>query len=138
MDLTALIQSNPKLWIVVISLVITVFVTVISYFVTDKNIMRDIKAKQKALREEMKQYKDNPQKMMELNKKMMEDFPHQMKQSLKISVITLIPMLIVFKWLRSTYELTSLNGSWANSWIVWYIVASLIFSMILRKVFKLD
>ena len=81
----------------------------------------------------MKQNKDNPQRMMEINKQMMEDFPTQMKQSFKTSLVTLVPLLLLFNWLRGVYATTTLTG-----WIWWYVGSSLVFSIILRKVFKLD
>jgi uncharacterized membrane protein (DUF106 family) len=134
MDLALIIQANPKTTIVVLSFIATLFITIITHFLTDKELMRTIKQKQKALREEMKKFRDNPEKMMEINKKMMEDFPHQMKQSMKVSLVTIIPLLLLFNWLRTIYSTTAIAGSW----IWWYIIASLIFSLILRKVFKLD
>ncbi len=117
-----------------ISFLVTLFITIISHYFTDKKLMREIKDKQKRLREEMKQHKDNPQKMMEINKQMMEDFPTQMKQSMKVSLITIIPLLFLFNWLKVAFGQTAI----ATNWIGWYILASLIFSLILRKVFKLD
>ena len=134
MTISTLIQANPKTAIIILSFIATLFVTIISHFVTDKELMRGIKEKQKKLREEMKLHKDNPQKMMEINKQMMEDFPHQMKQSLKISAVTLIPMLLLFSWLRKIFVVTSI----ATNWIWWYILSSLVFSIALRKLFKLD
>ena len=134
MDITPIIIQYPKPAILIISFLVTVFITIISYYVTDRNLMKEIKEKQKRLKEEMKIHKDNPQKMMEINKQMMEDFPKQMKQSMKISVITIIPLLLLFKWLKPTFEQTIL----AQNWIWWYIIASLIFSIVLRKVFKMD
>ena len=134
MDITPIIIQHPKPAILIISLLVTIFITIISYYVTDRNLMKEIKEKQKRLKEEMKIHKDNPQKMMEINKQMMEDFPKQMKQSMKISVITIIPLLLLFNWLRPTFTQTTL----ATNWIWWYIIASLIFSIVLRKVFKMD
>jgi|SRR3989344_6305560 len=134
MDITPIIIQYPKPAILIISLLVTIFITIISYYVTDRNLMKEIKEKQKRLKEEMKIHKDNPQKMMEINKQMMEDFPKQMKQSMKISVITIIPLLLLFNWLRPTFTQTTL----ATNWIWWYIIASLIFSIVLRKVFKMD
>lgn len=134
MSITTLIQANPRIGILVLSLLVTLFVTIISYYVTDRNLMRDIKARQKSLKEEMKKYRDNPQKMMELNKQMMADFPHQMKQSLKVSMITIIPLLLVFNWLRPVFNATIIS----SNWIWWYIVSSILFSIALRKIFKLD
>lgn len=134
MDTVALIQANPKIAIVILSFIVTLITTIITLLITDRKLMKEIKEKQKALKEEMKKYRDNPAKMMEINKKMMEDFPKQMKQSLKLMVITIVPIIIFFNWLRSIYAETTL----ASSWIWWYIISSIIFSIILRKVFKLD
>jgi uncharacterized membrane protein (DUF106 family) len=134
MTLLSLILTYPKTALIILSFIVTLFVTIVTHFVTDKELMRTIKAKQKALREEMKKFRDNPEKMMELNKQMMADMPHQMKQSLKVSLVTLIPLLLLFNWLRKVYIITDIS----NSWIWWYIISSLIFSIILRKVFKLD
>ncbi|MEK6885617.1 MAG: EMC3/TMCO1 family protein, partial [Nanoarchaeota archaeon] len=133
-DLVSIIILYPQASILLISFLVTLFITIISHYFTDKKLMREIKDKQKRLREEMKQHKDNPQKMMEINKQMMEDFPTQMKQSMKVSLITIIPLLFLFNWLKVAFGQTAI----ATNWIGWYILASLIFSLILRKVFKLD
>ena len=77
----------------------------------------------------MKKYRDNPEKMLELNKKMMADMPEQLKHSFKPMIVTIVPLLIFFAWLKSTYATTII----ASSWIWWYIGASIIFSLILRK-----
>ena len=132
MALTELIQANPTVSILIISFLVTVFMTVVSYYLTNKNLMKDIKERQKTVREEMKKYRDNPQKMMELNQMMMADFPHQMKQSMKISLVTLIPLLFVFNKLRVIYSTTTVH------WLATYIISSIIYSIILRKIFKLD
>jgi len=133
MAITDLIQSNPKLSIILISLIVSILITVIRYFTVDKNKMKEIKEKQKKLREEMKQYKNNPEKMMEINKKMLEDFPEQMKQSFKPMIITIIPIILLFGWMKSIYAGTSI----ASTWIWWYIGASIIFSILLNKIFGL-
>jgi uncharacterized membrane protein (DUF106 family) len=130
MAIMEFIQTNPKISIILISFLVTVFITVVRYFMTDREKMKEIKDRQKALRKEIKLYKDNPEKMMELNKQMLEDMPEQMKQSMKPMIITMIPVLILFKWLWSVYSATSLGGSW----IWWYIISSIIFSLILSKV----
>ncbi len=134
MALTEWAQVNPKLSIILISLVVTLFITVVRYFMTDREKMKEIRERQKSLRLEMKKYKNDPEQMMQLQKKMMEDMPEQMKQSFKPMLITIIPILILFGWMKSIYVDTVL----ASSWIWWYIVASIIFSIILGKVFKLQ
>ena len=132
MTITTIIQANPTVSILLFSFLVTVFITIISYYFTDRNLMKEIKERQKALKEEMKKYKDNPSKMMELNKQMMADFPKQMKQSLKVSLITIIPMIFLFNWLQKIYA-----GS-TTHWLATYIISSIVFSIVLRKLFKLD
>lgn len=129
-DITALIQANPRIAIIILSFFVTIFITVVTYYMTDRVRMKELREKQKALRKEIKQYKDNPAKMMELNKQMMEDMPEQLKQSFKPMIVTIIPLLILFAWLRSTFDTTVIS----SSWIWWYIGSSMVFSIISRKV----
>jgi uncharacterized membrane protein (DUF106 family) len=133
--ITEFIQANAwnaRISILVLSFLVTLFITVITYYMTDRKRMKELKDKQKALRIEIKKYKDNPQKMMELNKQMIEDMPEQLKHSFKPMLITIIPIIIIFAWLRSTF-VTILP-----SWFWWYIISSIIFSIGLRKVFGLQ
>ncbi len=131
----AFIMSYPHVAIILISLAVTIFITVVRYFMTDRVKMKEIRERQKQLRAEMKQYKNHPEKMMELNQKMLEDMPDQMRQSFKPMIITLIPLLLLFGWMKSVYAATSLSGSlWIFPvWLLWYIGASIIFSIILNK-----
>ncbi len=129
-----LIQNNPRISIIIISFIATFFLTIVRYFMTDRDKMREIKERQKKLRLEMKQFKNNPEKMMEINKKMLEDMPEQMKQSFKPMLITLIPLLILLKWLLAVYSLTEIS----SSWIWWYIISSILFGIILSKIFGLQ
>jgi uncharacterized membrane protein (DUF106 family) len=129
-----LIQNYPRISIILLSLIVTLLITFVNYFMVDKEKMKEIRDRQKRIREEMKKYKDNPAKVMELNKEMMADLPEQLKHSFKPMIITLIPLLIFFAWLRSTFAETAI----ASTWIWWYIGASLIFSIALRKIFGLQ
>ena len=128
------IESSPKMSIIVIALIVAIFTTTVRYYMTDREKMKVIRARQKELRKDLKKFRDNPEKMMEINKQMMEDMPEQMKQSFKPMIITLIPLLILFKWLWSAYELTSLSGTW----LWWYIGSSIIFSIFLSKAYGLQ
>lgn len=134
MPITELIQNNPRIAIIILSLIVTVFITTVTYFMTDRERMKEIKAKQKALRLEIKKFKHDPAKMMELNKQMMEDMPEQLKHSFKPMLVTIIPLLILLGWLRATFADTVI----ASTWIWWYIGSSIVFSMGLRKIFGLQ
>ena len=125
---------NARVSILVLSFLVTLFITIITYYMTDRKRMKELKDKQKALRVEIKKHRDNPQKMMELNKKMIEDMPEQLKHSFKPMLITMVPIIIIFAWLRSTFALTTI----AKTWFWWYVGSSIFFSIILRKVFGLQ
>jgi len=131
MPILELIQNNPRISIIIISFIATLFITVVRYFMTDREKMKEIRERQKKLREEMKKFKDSPEKIMELNKKMFEDMPEQMRMSFKPMIITLIPLIFLFKWLWDIYSTTQI----ASVWIWWYIISSIIFSILLNKVF---
>ena len=133
MNLTTLIQTYPKPSIIVIALLVALFISVINYFILDKDRMREIKKRQKELQEEMKLHKENPEKFKALYKEMMSHSMESMKHSFKPMIITTIPILIVFTFIRGVYVETTLAGSW----IWWYIGASIIASLIFRKLFKL-
>ncbi len=134
MAIVELIQNNPKIGIIILSFIVTLFITMVNYFMIDKDKMKEIKDRQKQLRVDMKKFKDDPAKVMEINKKMLEDIPEQFKHSLKPMLVTLVPLLILFSWLRTTFVETSIS----STWIWWYIGSSIIFSIIVRKIFGLQ
>lgn len=134
MALMEMIQNNPRISLIIFAFIITAVITVITYFMTDQKRMKEIKERQKSLKAELKIHKNNPEKMMELNNKMMEDIPEQLRLSMKPMLITIIPLLIFFGWMRSTYATTAI----ASTWLWWYIGSSIIFSISLRKIFRLQ
>ncbi len=126
-------QSYPRISVILAALLVAFFISLVNYFVLDKERMREIKGKQKALQEEMKNHKDNPQKLMELQKEMFSHMGETMRHSMKPMLITFIPLIILFPIIRNMLLTTSI----ASTWFWWYLVSSLISSMIFRKLFKL-
>ena len=131
MTIVEIIQANPKISIIIIAGVVSLFISLVNHFVLDKEKVKTSKEKQKALKEELKLHKGNQQKMMEINKALMEDAMQNMGHSFKPMLITIVPMFIVLAWIRGVFT------DVLDHWIWWYIVAALAFSMIFRKLFKL-
>lgn len=125
--------ASPKLSIILVSLVVAIFISIVNYFIMDKVRMRELKEIQKACQIKLKNAKGDMNKMSEINKQMMACSTEMMKHSFKPMLVTFIPIIIVFTFIRGVYAETDL----ASTWIWWYIISSIIFSMILRKVFKL-
>jgi uncharacterized membrane protein (DUF106 family) len=132
-SITTIIQSYPLPSIILAAILISFFISLVNYFVLDKEKMHALKAKQKALQEEMKLHKDNPTKLMDLQKEMFSHMGENFKHSLKPMLITFIPLMLLFPFLRKALMETALAGTWF--W--WYIGVSLASSLVFRKWFKL-
>ncbi len=131
--ITELVQQNPRIAIIIMALIVSFFVSLINYFFLDKERMREIKAKQKALREEAKQHHGNPEKLMEINKEIMGQSMEMMRHSFKPMLITIVPILLFFSFMKGLF----VNTEIAKTWIWWYIGGSILGSIIFRKILKL-
>lgn len=132
------VLSLPQpLGLFLISFFLTLALTLVYKWMTDQKLMKSLKEEMTAMRGEMKQYKQDTQKMMELNKKVWDKNMVYLKHSLKPNLITLIPIIIIFSWLRSYYEgLGNPTIFLGLSWLWTYIIFSLVLSMLIRKLLK--
>lgn len=128
-----LVQQNPKTSIIVLAGLVSLFISLVNYFVLDKEKVRAGKQRQKELQQKLKDHKDNPAKAMEVQKEMVSHMMETMKHSLKPMAFTIVPALLVFWWIRNAFAGTPIE----NSWIWYYIISALIFSLIFRRLFKL-
>ncbi len=124
--------ANPQLSIVALSFLVTLVMTLITKKFTNQSRMKELKEIQKACQIKLKQdgVKGNVEEMGKIQKQMMECSMELMKHSFKPMLITFIPLLLFFWWIRGIYNLV-LPG-----WIWWYIGTSIISSIILRKILK--
>ncbi|MBS3065812.1 DUF106 domain-containing protein [Candidatus Pacearchaeota archaeon] len=126
-------QSSPRIFVILVSILVSLFISAVNYFVLNKERMREIKERQKALQAEMKKHKDNPQKMMDLQKEMFSHVGESFKHSMKPMLITFIPIVLFFPLIRSALITTEI----AKTWFWWYLGTSIVASMAFRKLFKL-
>ncbi len=133
------VAISPLLGIIIISFVLSVLSTVSWKYLTDQVLLKDIRERMKGGHAKLKEHKDNPEKLKELNSKMAKEnidaMKVQWKQSIKPMLVTMVPFAFAFIWIRKTYEpfgeiFLSFGGIGA------YIIFSIVFSMILRKVMK--
>lgn len=121
---------------------ITLLITVVQKMTVDQNVMRELKADSKKLRKEVKALKDNPEKFQQHQKKMMELSMKQMKMSFKPMMYYMIPLLLFFTWLRNIMTdvivLRPPVWPWEMGWLGTYILLSIFFSMIFRKILKVN
>lgn len=98
--ITEFIHAHPFIGIILFSLLISLFITLIIFFFTDREKMRTLKERQKELQRKAKEHQKagNQDALMEINKQLMLDMPEMMKHNFKPMLITFIPIIIIFSW----------------------------------------
>jgi len=134
-EILLLVQQSPKISIVLVAIAISFFISLVNYLFLDKDRVRELKARQKEIQKQIKEHQKagNHEKMLELQKEMMSAMPEMFKHSMKPMLITLIPILVLFAFVRNVFSETAI----ASTWFWWYLITALISSMIFRKIFKL-
>lgn len=131
-----LLDWNPPVGIILFSAIIALFITIIQKYATDQETLRQIKKEQKELQAQMKQYKEHPEKLMELQKisakKAFEVLPHTMRPMMYTSV----PIILFFRWFNDYFTANPIEFFGFLSWFWAYFILTIIFSSIFRKVFN--
>jgi len=130
----ALLNWNLNIGMLIIVLVITAITTVIQKYATDQKTLKEMKKETKEMQKQMNENKNNPQKMMELQKKQFAMMPKQMKLSMRAVAYTGIPFILFFRWFND-YFITAGSPKFilGLSWFWFYLITAMIFSSILRK-----
>ncbi len=97
------LKLPPVLGLLIISFAISLIVTIVYKYTTNQAIMKNLREDIKSHQKKMKELRADPKKMMESQKKAMEANMQYMKHSLRPTLFTLIPILIIFGWLNSHY-----------------------------------
>ncbi len=132
---------TPVRAILLLSIILSLFVTLVYRFATDQVLMKELKKDLAKYQEQMKLHKNDLQKMTEIQKQAMQVNTRYMKQSFKPMFITLIPFFIIFAWLKGIYGTTIVIplSFWPGhlGWVGVYIIFSLIYSSVLRKILNI-
>lgn len=118
----------------ILILIITIFMTVVQKYATDQETLKEMKKEQKALNDEMKKFKDNPEKVMQMQKESMKFVMPMMKLSMRGMIYTGIPLILMFRWFMDTFAALG-NPKFFGfmTWFWFYLIASIIFSTFIRK-----
>jgi len=122
--------ANPKLFLAIVSILVTLISTVAHKYLTDQEKLKHLKKRQKEIQKELRSCKD-PKKLSSLNSEMMKLTGVMFKGSMRPIMFTFVPFILLFIWLREIY--VPIMG---NSWLWYYIGYSIVASIILRKVLK--
>lgn len=130
----ALLNWNLNIGMLIIVLIITAITTVIQKYATDQVTLKEMRKETKELQKQMNENKNNPQKMMELQKKQFAMMPKQMRLSMRAVAYTGIPFILFFRWFNDYFILAeSPKFILGLSWFWFYLITAMIFSSILRK-----
>ncbi len=104
--LMPVLNLGPFWAILILAVAISLIITLVYKFVTDQNKMKKMKEQQKEYQKRMKELKDNPGEMMKVQKEAMKANMEYMKNSFKPTLITMIPILLIFGWMAAhlSYE----------------------------------
>lgn len=131
MDFIQLITQYPSYSIIIFSALITLISTLVTKWLTNQEHLKSLKVRQKQIQKDLKNHKPGEKAFEELQSEMLQITMTMMKSSFKPMLVTIIPFLLLFTWLKKTYDPI------LTSWIWYYIIASIAFSLIYRKIFKM-
>ncbi len=101
--MSPLLALHPFLAIVLVAFLLSVMITYIYKWTTDQKKMKSMKDKMKKYQKLMKENRDKPEKMMKIQKKAMSYNMEYMKMSMKPTLFTFIPIIIIFGWLSANF-----------------------------------
>ena len=94
----------PPFWsIFILSLLISLVITIIYKYMTNQPLMKSLKEEMKKYQAQMKKEKDSPEKMLAIQKKAMDANMKYMMESFKPTLVTFIPIIIVFGWMSANF-----------------------------------
>jgi uncharacterized membrane protein (DUF106 family) len=129
----------PILSILFFSILMSIITLILSKILINKDTVKEIKAKMNELKNEIKKAKkENNTKVVLNNLKEMINLQNMyLKENMKVFVISLVIGLIFIIYMSTKYANVSLNLPFLGiniNWIYWYIITSLIISIIIRKI----
>ena len=151
MFLKTFTESFPLISILLYSFIITLVMTWLYKRFSDQEAIKSAKEKTKSLQEQIKNEKDQT-KIIQLQKDMLELSMEQMRHGMKPMLITFIPLIAAFAGLRYLYTGMGNIMDWnfnipifckilpgicnGAGWFLSYIIFSMTFSVIIRKILK--
>ena len=120
--------AYPEVSISVIAFLITFAMTLVTKKFTDQNRMKELKKIQKACNIKLKNAKGDLKEQQKIQQEVFECSMELIKHSFKPMFITMIPLLLIFWWIRGFYHPI------LASWFWWYFGAAIISSIVLRKI----
>ncbi len=135
------VTGNPIYDIYILTLIISLFITLVNKYMSDQKKIKALRAELKILQKKMrKEMAKDPKKAQIMQKEIMKKNFENMKYAFnpKIMLITMVPLMFIFISVRQFYspfgDILNVFGLTTFGWLGTYIIFSIINSMILKKV----
>lgn len=133
----ALLNWSLNWGMTVLVLVIAIFTTILQKYGTDQKMLKELKAEQKRLSAEAKELRHDPEKAMKKQGEITKISISMMKLSFRPIIYTAIPLFLFFRWFMDYFTAVGNPAIFGFfNWFWFYLLFSVIFSSILRKVFN--
>ncbi len=97
--LQPLLNASPVLVVIGVSFLVSVLITLVYKYMTNQADMKQLKDQQKEFQKRMKELRSNPDEMMKVQKEAMKANMEYMKHSLKPTLVTMLPIILIFTWM---------------------------------------
>jgi len=104
-----LLSISSFLAILVLALVISLLITLVYKYMTNQEEMKRLKDQQKDFQKRMKGLRSEPQEMMKVQKEAMKVNMEYMKHSFKPTLITMLPIILIFGWMNAHLAFEPIN-----------------------------
>ena len=98
--LNPVLGLHPFFAIMLMSFVIALAMTLVYKWVTNQQLMKQLKEDIKKYQKEMKEHRTDTKKVMEIQKKAMDVNMKYMSHSMKPTLISFIPIILIFGWMQ--------------------------------------
>ncbi|MDP3765078.1 MAG: EMC3/TMCO1 family protein [Nanoarchaeota archaeon] len=95
--------------VIILSLFVSLIIILITKYTTNQSLMKKLKEEISGYQKQIKELKKEPAKAMEVQKKSMELNMKYMMHSLKPTIITFIPIILIFGWMSSNFAYESIK-----------------------------
>ncbi len=98
-----LLHFKPFWAILVLSLVLSFLITLVYKRFTNQQLLKQLKEDMKKNQTSMKEHKDNPEKLAQIQQETLRANMQLMKHSLRPTLITFLPIILIFGWVSAHY-----------------------------------
>jgi uncharacterized membrane protein (DUF106 family) len=128
----ALLRWNLTYGMAILVLILALFMTLVQKYTTDQKALRDMREEQKKLQVDLKKLTPGSKEHTELSMKSMSFLGPMFKLSMRPIIYTAIPIILLFRWFADYFAVVPFKFI-GLSWFWFYLIGSIIFSSILRK-----